>query len=261
VLLAAPSDRMTAHPLYVYLPPGYDRLANRWRRYPVVYLLHGMPGSAVDWLRAGALSTTMETLLADHLVRPMIVAMPSAGTTWGQDSECLDAVGGFKVESYLTHAVVAYVDRHYRTVANRSGRAVGGMSSGAYCALNLGLRHTDEFSVILSHEGYGTPGRQAEVALLRGSAALYRANSPALYLPTMRFQQPMAVFLDAGSNDRGVLAEAHRLGVELADKGQTVAFRVAEGSSHSWREARAELPYSLVFASRFLLGGKPAPGS
>jgi hypothetical protein len=41
-------------PAYVYLPPGYDLRANDHRRYPVVYLIHGNPGGAIDWMRAGA---------------------------------------------------------------------------------------------------------------------------------------------------------------------------------------------------------------
>ncbi len=242
-------------PAYVYLPPGYGLPANANHRYPVVYLIHGNPGGAIDWMRAGAVGTAMDTLLADHLLRPMIVVAPSGSWSWTADSECLNTVGRQKAETYLTRVVVAWVDNHFRTIANRANRAVGGMSSGAYCALNLGLRHQDEFSVMLAHEPYGTPGLAAERSLLGGSAALYRANSPLEYLPTMRFHRRLAVFLDAGSDDHEALGQARQLAVELADRGQVVALRIAAGTGHTWREARLELPYSLIFADQHFRGG------
>jgi enterochelin esterase-like enzyme len=252
VTIDAPALGFHHRAAYVYLPAGYDLRANDHRRYPVVYLLHGTPGGAIDWMRAGAVQTTMDTLVADHLIRPMIVVAPSSSWSWVTDSECLDTVRGPRAETYLTSVVVGWVDSHFRTIADRADRAIGGMSSGAYCALNLGLRHQQEFSVLLAHEPYGTPGLDAERRLLGGSAALYRANSPIEYLPTLRFSDQMAVFLDAGSDDQEGLREVRRLAAELADRGQVVAMRVAAGSGHTWREARLELPYSLIFADQHL---------
>jgi enterochelin esterase-like enzyme len=252
VTIDAPALGFHHRAAYVYLPAGYDLRVNDHRRYPVVYLLHGTPGGAIDWMRAGAVQTTMDTLVADHLIQPMIVVAPSSSWSWVTDSECLDTVRGPRAETYLTSVVVGWVDSHFRTIADRADRAIGGMSSGAYCALNLGLRHQHEFSVLLAHEPYGTPGLNAEHRLLDGSAALYRANSPIEYLPTLRFSDQMAVFLDAGSDDQEGLREVRRLAVELADRGQVVAMRVAAGSGHTWREARLELPYSLIFADQHL---------
>jgi enterochelin esterase-like enzyme len=243
-------------PAYVYLPPGYDLPANADHRYPVVYLIHGYPGGAIDWMRAGAVGTAMDTLIGDHLLRPMIVVAPSGSWSWTADSECLDAVSGPKAETYLTRVVVAWVDTHFRTIANRGHRAIGGMSSGAYCALNLGLRHQNEFSVMLAHEPYGTPGLAAERHLLSGSATLYRANSPIEYVPSLTFHDRLAVFLDAGADDHEALQQARQLAVELADRGQVVAMRIAAGTGHTWREARLELPYSLIFADQHFGGGR-----
>jgi len=253
-MVAAPAYGVPPRPVYVYLPPGYELPREARLRYPVVYLIHGYPGSALDWFRSGAVRETMDTLIADRLVHPMIVVAPNAAASWASDSECLDAVGrGRKLESYLTRTVVDFVDHRYRTIRSRWARAIGGMSSGAYCGLNLGLRHQDEFSVILAHEPYGTPGDVARRRLLGGSWARYRANSPSIYLRTLTFRYPMAVFLDAGSSDRGVIRTARSLALELAGRGQLVAFRLARGVGHNWREARLALPYSLVFAVRYLL--------
>jgi hypothetical protein len=126
------------------------------------------------------------------------------------------------------------------------------MSSGAYCALNLGLRHLDTFSVILAAEPYTGPGLRAEATILGGSERLYKQNSPYYYLPTMRFTRPVSVFLDAGTDDRSTEGNAILLARVLAARGQYVALRLGPGQGHTWREARIELPYSLVFASRHL---------
>lgn len=243
---------------YVYLPAGYDLPANATRRYPVVYLIHGYPGGSADWLRAGRANEAMDLVSAQHLVGRMILVMPDANGGWLHDSECLNAVAGPLVETYLTSTVVAVIDGHFRTLATRSGRAIGGMSSGGYCALNLSLRHQDTFAVILASEPYGDPGRNVVGPELGGSVRLFRANSPSSYVPTTRFTHPMAVFLDAGSNDPGTARTAVTLARALAERGQYVALRLAGGLHHTWREARVELPYSLVFAAAHFRPAAPA---
>jgi enterochelin esterase-like enzyme len=234
--------------VYVYLPPGYD--ANAPRRYPVVYLLHGYPGGPLDWFRAADVQEQMDALLRYRLVHPMLIVAPNASGGWLHDSEMLNQVGGPQVETYLTRTVVAAIDARYRTVRNRSGRAVGGMSSGGYGALNLGLRHQDVYSVILSMMPYGDPGPVAST-LLGGSHALWLANSPGHYIPTMKFHHPMAVFLTAGSRD-SKLREARLLARMLTKRGQLAVVTEVAGAGHTWHGARAEIPYALAFASQHL---------
>jgi enterochelin esterase-like enzyme len=193
----------------------------------------------------------MDDLLAQRLVRPMIIVGPTANRGFLDDSECLNAVGGPQIETYLTRDVVGFVDAHYRTVADRRGRGIGGISAGGYCALNLGLRHQDEFSVVLAHMPYGDPGPEEAVTrrLLGGQAMLYRANSPRLYLDTMTFSHPLAVFMDVGSKDTEVLPQARSLAALLLRDRQEVDLRVVPGEAHTWRLGRDELPFSLSFAS------------
>jgi len=235
---------------YIYVPPGYDDPRNAARRYPVVYLLHGYPGSAIDWFRGAEVRPVMDALLAEHLVQPMIVVAPDASGGWLHDSEMLNQPGGPQVETYLTRTVVGAIDGRYRTVADRSGRAIGGVSSGGYGALNLGLRHQDTYSVILSEMPYGDPGAVTHT-LLAGSYARWLANAPSHYIPTMTFHQPMAVDLLAGTRDSQGF-EARRLAGMLTERGQAALFTEIPGATHTWRGARAETPYALVFASRQL---------
>jgi enterochelin esterase-like enzyme len=251
--IGAPTLGIPSETVYVYLPPGYDAHANARRRYPVVYLLHGYPGGPLDWFRGAEVQHVMDALLRYQLVQPMILVVPNANGGWLLDSEMLNQVGGPQVETYLTSTVVAAIDSRYRTVADRAGRAIGGMSSGGYGALNLGLRHQDRFSVILAQMPYGDPGNVTRI-LLGGSRALWQANSPRLYIPTMTFHHPMAVYLIAGSRDPQ-LGEARRLAAMLTGRGQVAVVKAVPGATHSWRGARAEIPYSLVFASQQLHGG------
>jgi enterochelin esterase-like enzyme len=258
--LGDPGDGVPDVPVYVYLPPRYDDPANRSVRYPVIYLLHGYPGVASDWPRAARAQQAADLLVTQHLMRPVIQVFPTVSGSWGMDSECLDAVHGARVETYLTKTLVSWVDRHFRTIRGRTGRAVGGMSSGGYCALNLGLRHQNTFSVIMASEPYGDPGRRAEHALLADDPALVRANSPSWYARTIPMPRPMAVFLDAGRDDPGTASTARQLARLFAARGQYVALRETPGLGHGWREARAELPYALVFAARHLAPAGPAAG-
>lgn len=242
---------------YIYLPAGYHDAANVGRHYPVLYLIHGSPGWPIDWFRAADAGNAMDTLLARSLVQPMIIVGPTANLHFLDDSECLNAVAGPQIETYLTSDVVAYVDSHYRTIAARAARAIGGISAGGFCALNLGLRHQDEFSVVLAHMPYGDPGNVMH-RLLGDDQKLYDANSPIRYLPGFAFRQPQAFFLDAGQQDPTVTGQTRRMAAMLTAKHQTVDLRVVPGESHTWHLGRDELPYSLLFASQqFALQARP----
>jgi Putative esterase len=257
VVIGAPTLDVPPAAAYVYLPPGYDSPANASRRYPVVYLLHGYPGGPLDWFRAVPTQHVMDTMLADHLIQPMIVVAPNANGGWLHDSEMLNQVGGPQTETYLTRTVVSYTDTHFRTVAGRAGRAIGGMSSGGYGALNLGLRHQDVYSVILSEMPYGDPG-QAALAVLGGSRALWLANAPDRYIPTITFHHRMAVYFIAGSHDIQRW-EAARLARMLHGRGQPAVDTLVPGAGHTWRSAGQELPYALIFASQHLHGQRLGP--
>jgi enterochelin esterase-like enzyme len=254
------ADGIATGSTYVYLPPGYGAPQNAQRRYPVVYLIHGTPGRPQDWIDAGQAPRTMDLLLADHLVGPMIVVSPTASVGYFADDECLNAPGGIQLESYLANTVVDTIDHDFRTGAGRSERAIGGMSSGAFCALNVGLHHPHRFSVILASEPFGDPGSGPLSHLLHGNLPLFQANSPSYYIPKDRFRLPTAVFLDSGGLDGNTTRNATMLAGELATAGQTVAYRQAPGQHHTWREVRVELPYSLIFAWH-QLGRLPDGGS
>ncbi|MCG3752605.1 esterase family protein [Amycolatopsis sp. Poz14] len=247
--VADPGDGVPAGRNFVLLPPGYDDPANQHRRYPAVYLIHGDPGGPEDWLTAGDAPGTLEQFSRLRALPPMIVV--SVDLTAGRpgfSGEGLDLPRGPKLESYLVRSVLPAVDARYRTLPDRGQRALGGMSSGAFAALNIGLHHVDAFGALLLAMPYDTPGNQQ---------ALRAANTPRDYLRAMPFPRPVSVILSAGSRSPGDVGMARRIAEGFRARGQRAVVRLEDGFGHTWRTARASLPYLLAFAAGVFASAPP----
>jgi S-formylglutathione hydrolase FrmB len=130
-------------PYNVILPADYKRGASKSKRYPVLYLLHGLGGSAADWVSERA-------HLADHAAAyPFIVVVPEGKDGWYTDGIAPNE----KFESYFLQELIPDVDRRFRTVAAREGRAVAGLSMGGYGSLKFGLKHPELFAFAASMSG------------------------------------------------------------------------------------------------------------
>jgi S-formylglutathione hydrolase FrmB len=122
----------------VYLPPGYQESG---LRYPVVYLLHGGGGDAGDAVAMGMLRDLMDEAIAHDADAAAIVVMPD-----GTNGQWYDSVDGrVRNELYVMRSVVPYIDGHFRTIANRRGRAIAGVSNGGFGAMLLAGKHPDQF--------------------------------------------------------------------------------------------------------------------
>jgi enterochelin esterase-like enzyme len=246
--------RFSAKPLYIYLPPGYSDVRNELRRYPVLYLLHGSPGIAIDWIRTGHVDTTMDALLRENAVHPFIIAMPDFDLGYARDTQCEDIPGGPQMQTYLTHDVVSFVDAHFRTLATRSDRIIGGFSAGAYCGINLVMRHQNVFSAFVSQCGYTKPDENAYTRdLFGGSALLRRENTPADYLPWMPIEHPLGAYIEAGSEDRAFRGPSEYVAEILRLHGAIVTFHLFDGHDHTWADARAHASYVLRWASSWFV--------
>jgi enterochelin esterase-like enzyme len=237
---------------YVYLPPAYFDPAQSLREFPVLYLIHGSPGTAIDWLRGGYVDRSMDMLLKQHAIEPFIVVLPDVNGGYRRDVECQDVVGGPQAQTYLVTDVVSWVDTHYRTVPDRKGRAIGGLSTGGYCGINLTLRHQDVFSAAVSHSGYGRPDRNAYTGdLFGGDKALRDANTPNLYAPTIPLKLPLGVYLDAGAGDGESRRGSTALYEVLHRRGVSVTLDIVQGESHDFVAWRQNLRLSLPWVSRW----------
>jgi putative tributyrin esterase len=130
-------------PYNVVLPVDYDQPASKNKRYPVVYLLHGLSGHYTDWLE--------KTKLVDYAAAyDFIIVMPEGNDGWYTDSA---SVLSNKYESYILQELIPDVEERFRASSEREGRAIAGLSMGGYGAIKFGLKHPDKFAFAASLSG------------------------------------------------------------------------------------------------------------
>lgn len=120
-------------PYSVVVPPDYR--TSKTTRYPVLYLLHGLGGHYSDWLT--------HTNVADYAAQyRLIVVTPEGNDSWYTDSATKP---NDRYESYILKELIPDVQRRYRTIETRYGRAIVGLSMGGYGALKFGLKAPGTF--------------------------------------------------------------------------------------------------------------------
>jgi S-formylglutathione hydrolase FrmB len=177
----------------VFLPPGYD--SSPERRYPVLYMLHGLGGDRYEWSGYG-LFATADALIRSGAIQPMIIVTPD-----GQRSYWVDhANGGPRWGTFVARDLVQEVDRAYRTMQGRDYRAIGGASMGAHGALQLALT-TNRFGVVGAHSI--ALRRFQEAMPMFGDRAYFEAHDPVtLCRKDGSKAQSIVISIDIGENDR-----------------------------------------------------------
>jgi len=242
-------------PVDVYLPPGYA--ASKRERYPVFYLLHGVPGRPGAFLQTVRMGVVEDVLLARHTARPMILVMPFGSTGSFTDKEWANGARPNEGwETFVSRDLVRAVDARYRTIRSADGRVLGGLSEGGYGALNIGIHHPTEFRVLESWSGYERADDIA--AIFEHRASLLRRNSPSLVLArkakAVRADGVYVWFYTAsGDRDR---AQNVRFASELKRLGVPHRFAVLHGG-HDWSLWRGQAADAFLAASRHL-GGSDA---
>jgi enterochelin esterase family protein len=153
-LAGNPLGDPTARRTSVWVPPSYESMVDR--RYPVIYWLSGYAGtgeqmfSGTPW--QPGLGDRLDRLVASGGMGEAIVVAPDCFTRWG-GAQYLDSPALGNYETHVVREVIPSIDAHFRTIAAREARAVGGKSSGGFGALVLAMRHPDLFSAVASHAG------------------------------------------------------------------------------------------------------------
>ena len=161
----------------VYLPPSYSR--EPARRYPVVYFLHGYAANVDAYVRLLRLQEAADKAIADG-VKEMILVLPDAFTVYSGSMYSNSPTTG-DWEGYLSRDLVAYVDSHYRTIANRDSRGLSGHSMGGYGTMRVGMKHPEVFSALYSMSAcclMNNPAQQPAAARGRGDAAPAQPAAP-----------------------------------------------------------------------------------
>jgi S-formylglutathione hydrolase FrmB len=129
--------------VFVYLPPSYATEKNR--RYPVAYLLHGYGIGAEFWMNFTKLAEAADKDIAAGTAKEFIIVSPDANTKWNGSMYSASPTSG-DWETYIAEDLVKYVDSHYRTIAQRAARGLGGHSMGGYGTVRIGMKRPDVFS-------------------------------------------------------------------------------------------------------------------
>jgi S-formylglutathione hydrolase FrmB len=160
----------------VFLPPGYA--TDTSRRYPVVYALHGYSIGAEQWTHEIHVPQTVEGAFAQG-AHEMIVVLPDSKTVHNGSMYSSSVTTG-DFEQFIAQDVVAYIDSHYRTIADRTSRGLVGHSMGGYGATRIGMKHADVFGSLyvmspccLSARGAGRAPASADL-----EKAVANAKSP-----------------------------------------------------------------------------------
>lgn len=139
----------------VYTPVGYETSG---KRYPVLYLLHGMGGDEEAWISLGRTAQILDNLIAQGKARPMIVVMPNGNAS--QEAAPGESSRGMvpptmqlpkTMEGSYEQAfpeIVKFIDKNYRTIKSKSGRAIAGLSMGGFHSLHISKQYPDMFNYI-----------------------------------------------------------------------------------------------------------------
>jgi enterochelin esterase-like enzyme len=248
--LASPAIGGRSQQVYVYLPPGYR--SHPGRRYPVAYLLHGIPGRPTAFLFTVRAGVVEDILVARHKARPMILVMPYGSTGTFTDKEWANGVRrSDHWETFVARDLVRTIDARYRTIPHGYARALIGLSEGGYGALNIGLHHPGEFRVLESWSGYQLADNLRSI--FGGRPRLLDHNSPLHTLPHVARRlrtDHTYVWFYSGSHDHFRHQNAS-FAQMLGKDGIPYHFFLVPGG-HNWALWRGQASNALLAAARHL---------
>lgn len=226
----------------VSLPPNYEQ--NSQECYPVIFLLHGGHGSPTDWfdLKGSAL-TTLQQLYASSKLPPSIIITPDGNDKRGSspyfDPQYFDGANG-KISTAIGDELVKVVQNRYRTLPTPDFWAMGGLSSGGWGAINVGLHNLNSFAILFSHSGYFVDASGPQ-------------NSPLTYIKNLppKSYQHLRIYLDTGKNDTLELKEARQFSQILSNLQIPHQFSQFSGG-HTWSYWRKHLADSLTYVGEQL---------
>ncbi len=225
----------------VYTPAGYEK-GNI--RYPVLYLLHGMGGDENAWSELGRATQILDNLIAQGKARPMIVVMTN-GNSDLQAAPGESSLGFTQPTTQLPRTmdgsfetsfpeIVKFIDKNYRTIANKKNRAIAGLSMGGFHSMHISKQYPDMFDYIGLFSAAIMPREDAKSPVyedLEGKLARQFAKKPALY------------WIAIGNTD--FLYQANKDYRKMLDeKNYPYTYRESDGG-HIWRNWR-------IYLSEFL---------
>ena len=209
----------------VYTPAGYDEKKNIKKRYPVLYLQHGMGEDETGWSKQGHMQHIMDNTIAAGEVVPMIVVMESGDIKapfnfagGGSNRQGFSDYGAsfYKV---MINDLIPYIDSNFRTLTDRDHRAMAGLSWGGHQTFDLVLNNMDKFSYMGAFSGaiFGMDVKTAYDGVF---------TRPDEFNKKMHY-----VFVSAGSEEN---FGTEQLAKSLNDAGIKTDLYISPGTHHEW---------------------------
>jgi len=137
-------------PVCIYTPPGYDPAADK--KYPVLYLIHGMTDTYETWFKVGKVNNILDNLIAKGLAEPMIVVMPYANPYPEMMlrglAKMYNPMDTKLTTEEFTESVVPFIEANYKVLTDADNRAIAGFSLGGRQTLACGLGNPDMFHYV-----------------------------------------------------------------------------------------------------------------
>ena len=256
------SSHVNAPPGDIYLPPQYGDPTFADRTFPVVQLFDGYPGSPSSWLRALGISTVLDQAIGSGQAAPFIAVMAVQTGQSRLDSECVNAVGGMQMDTYLTYDVRAAVRSAFRASPMNSQWTAMGYSTGGYCAVNLALRHPNMFHAAVSMAGDNHATVDWTTGPLFGKDSLARLQNNDLWrLHNLPQPNTNLLLVDSVGDNYSRVADANLM--KIAHPPLTVYSLSLSKGGHNAQTWDAELPTCLAWLSRYVsapLAAMPTAG-
>jgi enterochelin esterase-like enzyme len=260
--IPAGTSRLHVMSAYVYLPAEYRSPTFANTAFPVVEAFNGSPGRPSDWINGIRADTQLDAAMSQHLVAPAIVIFAPTNTGFLRSLECADTHDGLRDETYLTNDVHHWATTHLRTAGPRWTAL--GYSTGGYCALDLAVRHPDEFARAISLDGYGRALQDHYARGIWRDRTDRLEHSPDWWIMNHQ-SEPISFYLAAGTHDREAAKDALRTWHALSDSGwrssldQLVIERGGRHTFRDWEHALIpSLRWALPGAAGFLQPSNPA---
>jgi len=233
--------------MVIYTPPGYSKE----KKYPVLYLLHGIGGDHNEWPKGGVPNNILDNLIADKQAVPMIVVMPNgrstgegAGKGFGKGAKGGNATQIFgEFDKNLLGDVIPYIESHYSVKADREHRALAGLSMGGGQSLNFGLQYLDTFAWV---------GGFSSAPNTKQPASLIKDHADAA-------KKLKLLWVSCGDQD-GLLKTSLNVHNMLVEKKVPHIYSVVPGGKHDFKQWKNDLYHfsQLVFQEEKAAGKQGA---
>lgn len=184
------NPELGTRPVLIYTPPGYE--TDTKTKYPLLYLLHGTTDTEETWMKVGRANIILDNLIAQGKAKPMIIVMPY-GRAYPKISKSSGSLRNWdnlqEIKKDFLNYLFPFVEKNYRTRADKNNRAIAGFSGGGGTSLFIGLNNPDLFSWVCGF----APGMLKE--------EFNRNNAVAFEDPSLTNQRLKLFWIGVGKDD------------------------------------------------------------